>query len=751
MDPPEAPDDDVVVLQQGLNTSSRRRWLMNALPPVVAVAVSSVITMLALRLWRMHMGVPFEYGDDSLPHGMHLQQIIQHGWYWSDARLGAPFSQHFQDWPLPDLTSLVTAWVLALFTNNWAVIANGMFLLSFPLVALSAWWAARKIGVSPWTSVVVGVLYSLLPYHHVRGEQHLFLSHYYVVPLAIVLAVRAISGEALFRSNCRYRSNVFRYLSWRTVQTVVICAVVGFGGVYYAAFALLFVGTAVVARLLQTRQWRVLVPGAVVAGLIVVSALMAASPTILYHQGHGANVASVDRDAADSDRYGLKLAQMLAPSPGHRIDALNDFQNRYLNTFPLPSERGSSSLGTISSIGLLYLLVIAALTLVRPATLTGSRERRGQLALFTLVGLLVAIVGGISTLISLLLSSDIRSWNRMSIYIGFFALASVALLVDAGLKRLSRRHFSIALPIVVVALIGFGSLDQTNNEWIPAYKDVDAAYLSDQTYFRGIEASLPAHAEVFELPQMSFPEAPTLNQLEAYDLLKPYLHTSTIKWSFAGVKGRVESQWQNRLADVPAQKLPENLYAAGFSGLYIDRSGYADNGKVLEAALQAELGEQPVVDSTGKKAFYDLRAYGAKQPAAELSALHDDLLFPVAFVGQKHLFGTETDGAASWQWADGNSADLMVENSTSSSRVSRVTFGLKATTETPSDVTVSWPDGTTSHVSATSAGALVQRDVTFKPGDAKIGIKTEAPRVPAAADPRNLHFRVSDLDISPIG
>lgn len=751
IDPPAVAKDEVVVQDESIASESATSRLTRLLPPLFTVIASSVIVFFVMRLWRAHLGVPFAYGGDSLPHGMHLQQIIQHGWYWSDVRLGAPFSQHFQDWPLPDLTSLITAWVLALFTNNWAVVMNAMFLLSFPLVALAAWWAARKVGVSPWMASVVGVLYSLLPYHHIRGEQHLFLSNYYVVPFGIVLAMQVISGDSLFGSNRRYRSWLLSFVSWRSVQTLALCAAVGLGGVYYAAFALLFVGAAAAVRVVQSHNLRAVLPGALVAMFIAAFALVATSPALLYHQEHGSNLAAVDRQASDTDVYGLKLAQMLMPSPGHRVDALNELQNRYLGTFPLPGERGSAALGTIAVIGLLYLLVSAGLTLVRrPEEESLLQKRQGQLAFFGLLALLMGTVGGFSTIISLLVSAEIRSWNRISIFIGFLALVFVALLVDAMLARTSRRSIRLVMPVVVVALIGFGTLDQTNGQWIPDYKNVDAAYLSDQRFFEGIEAQLPEDARVFELPMMQFPESPPVANIGSYDLLKPYLHTEDLRWSFAGVKGRLESQWQERLVEVPAAELPKHLFAAGFSGIYVDRDGFADGASELETHLQSVLGAEPVVDSFGKKAFYDLRTYGALLPAGEVAVLHDDLVYPIALVGTKKFFAPESDGTDSWRWADGPRAVLEVDNTTSEPRLSRLSFEVRSATGAPAMFDVAWPDGTTQQVSVAGESQVVAKDLVVAVGDSSITISTTAPRLASSTDSRALHFRVSDVDVSPV-
>src|SRR5690606_9840846 len=96
------------------------RWL-RVLPSLTTFVGSALAAVFALQLWNAHLGIPFQYGGDSLSHAMHLEQLVQNGWIWDDDRLGAPFGQQMQDWPIGDVLSLITGWVIALFTSNWAV------------------------------------------------------------------------------------------------------------------------------------------------------------------------------------------------------------------------------------------------------------------------------------------------------------------------------------------------------------------------------------------------------------------------------------------------------------------------------------------------------------------------------------------------------------------------------------------------------------------------------------------------------
>jgi uncharacterized membrane protein YhaH (DUF805 family) len=728
--------------------SQRAPWWLRALPPLFSVVGSSLAVVFALRLWHAHVGVPLQYGGDSLSHAMHLEQVAKNGWIWNDNRLAAPFVQHMQDWPIGDILSLATAWVLALFTDNWAAIQNGIFLLSFPLAALSAWWAMNKLGVASWTASVLGILFSLLPYHFVRGESHLFLSNYYVAPLGLYLAVRMLDPESLFAAGDRFRSRWLRYVSWRSAQTVAIAVVVGLGGIYYAAFTLIFVGVAFVVRALRRRS---VVPPAVVGAVVVAVVVIVTLPTLLYQAEHGANTKAAVRNAYESDVYGLKLAQMLAPAPGHRIDAFDDYQQKYLDEFPLPGERGSAALGLIGSFGLLTMLGLALASLLRPPSGSFGESRMRQLSLFALVGFLVASVGGFSTPLGLLVIDDIRSWNRMSVFIGLCALAVVGFALDAGVRRLRARRTPIAVTVLAAVLV-VGYLDQVTPTWTPAYAAVDAAFLEDQKYFADLENAVGRGSSVFILPRVEFPESAPVGKVSSNDEVVPYLHTETIKWSFGGIKGRLESAWQSRIRYEPAGELATDLVAAGFQGVLIDRRGYADNGRALEDGLASVLaGVTPLVSPDQHHAFYDLRAHATHLDPRLIKDRKSALLYPAGVVNLVGFSEQEHEGSEHWNWAEGSRGEVVIDNTEGRPLKSRIRLQLQTATSAPSQFSIAWPDGSSQTVQSSGDEAVdIEHDVELEEGASRVVVTTNAEGLPPGIDARDLRFKLLYADVGEV-
>lgn len=130
------------------------------------------------------------------------------------------------------------------------------------------------------------------------------------------------------------------------------------------------------------------------------------------------------------------------------------------------------------------------------------------------------------------------------------------------------------------------------------------AVASDRELGRRLEASLPPGAMVFQLPVLGFPEVAAPQALNDYEHFRPYLATTTLRFSYGAPKFRARSRWQRDLEGRPMAETVPLLEAYGFAALYINRKGYSDRAEALlrelkdlgySRRLQGELDEQVVV------------------------------------------------------------------------------------------------------------------------------------------------------------
>ncbi|HET9324789.1 MAG TPA: hypothetical protein VFO03_13000 [Gaiellaceae bacterium] len=535
-----------------------------------AAVLGSLSAVVFLELWDADLRVPFAYSGDATLNQTLIKSVMERGWFYENPRLGAPDGQHLYDYPVLSGDSLHVAffWLAGLFTDDAALVMNLFFLLTFPLTAVVAYLVLRRLSVGPQVALVVAVLYTVLPYHFMRGEWHLFLAAYYVVPIGAYLALSVLDGRARI-----------------ALGTGALCALVAVasGSFYYSAFTVLLVVAASILRFVATRERRTLTVGGFFVVVILAVSFVQLTPTIVYRLKHGENDEVAQRYWFESENYGLKLTQLLLPVDDHRIDALASRKREYTQQIP-QTEAREATLGVIGSVGFLWLLGVALAACVGGARSEFFAPHR-RLAALTVVAVLVGITGGLSTLIAVVWP-QIRSWNRLSVFIAFFALAAVALLLEALRARF--RWPAAAFAALLLALLALGALDQTTATFIPPHRALKAEWQADQASISSVEGALPEGAKVVQLPYEPFPE-PVVGARPIYEPAKPYLHSSDLRWSWGGMRGRPED-WAAAHATKPAAELVPAAREAGFAAVLVDRLGYGDGGAATEADLNSVLG-----------------------------------------------------------------------------------------------------------------------------------------------------------------
>ena len=750
----DAPDPDPPASPVAPDRSPRRwSWAVEVLLYVAAAALATAIAARTLRLWEATWSVPFLYVGDAVAVQAHAKTVLETGWYETQPALGAPAGQQYHDFPTAENLHMLAFRALGWVLDDSGTVMNAYFVLGFPLAAVTGLWFLRRCGVSALGALVLAVLFAVSPYHFERSEGHLFLASYWTMPPALGVVVLALRGAPLWGRNRRVRGPA-SYLLGPGALTVVAMALLGTSSTYYSVFVALLLAAAGTLALVRDRHvGRFL--GAAGAGVALVATMVAnMAPDLLYARARDVNVLALSREPGEAEVFALKPVQLVLPSALHRFERLQGLRREYNETFPLPSE--SPALGLVAAVGLVLLLVFVAVAVVRPAldaagslaanpaenpggsTAARDAARRAvsrrqqvrrvalaQLAVLCLVAVLSATVGGLSSLIAVLLTDNLRGWSRMTIVIALLALAGVGLAVDAAVDlvgdRWRRRGVRpLAAVLAAGALLAVGTVDQTSPLYAPAYAANAEAYSSDGAYVAELEAELPAGAMVFQLPFIPYPESPDTNGVLYTDQIRMYLHSSDLRWSAGGIRGRPEADWGQLAAARGVDALVAQLAVAGFAGVHLDGRAYPDDGEQVAIELSTSLGPPLTTSSEGRYRYWSLAGvldalrddpeFGAEQ----LAELRQAVLEPVvAYLAPDFTGPGELAGRRIWN-SRLSSGDMLLDNPRDEPAQVRLTFSV-ASSSGDEAVEVTLP-GRDAERLTVAPEAAVSADLTLPPG-----------------------------------
>jgi phosphoglycerol transferase len=714
---------------------------------VIGVALSVLILAWVMKLWKADLSVPFNYFGDALFYGFVVKGTVENGWYLRNDALGAPAGLRMHDYPLAEGLNLLLIKALGLIRNEYGWVLNVFFLLTFPLTTVTSLWALLQWKISNFAALVGSLLYTFIPFHFIRGEGHLVVSTYYLVPLAITVALWLSLGKLYPGSNSGDKPSVKSVLRNRKVAlSVMFCLLfssVGQG--YYAFFSSFFILFAGITATICYRTVQPLIIGIILCGVIFIGLLANVAPHLIHFKKHG-SVNVTQRSAHEAETYGLKITQMILPMRKHRVPVFAKIAENYTSG-PLVNENRASALGLVGVTGFM-ILVIWFLFMKSDATsfnANGTNSIVHHLSLMNIAAVLLGTVGGFSALFALFISPQIRAYNRLSVYISFLSVLTIVLLLENLFRKFRRtRGAQSAYRALLVIILSIGLLDQTSAQFVPDYSYNKNDFGNDEEFVSKIEAVLPPGSMIFQMPYVPFPENPKVHDMADYELLRGYLHSKTLRWSYGAMKGREGDLW---LGDVHSRPLPELLQMiafAGFGGIYLDRIGFSDKAVGTEGQLTNLLGTQPLISRNGRLIFFDLTDFVSKlkhRYSNEQWALQSELAkHPLTFSWRGGFSDLEVAGESKWRWSSAE-GELWINNPLGRERRIHLEMELISGHTEFANMKIE-SSAFVDRLLVNNLGVKYARSFAVQPGSYVIRFSCDAQRVFAPKDERTLVFKV---------
>jgi hypothetical protein len=597
------------------------------------------VYILGLKDWDL--SIPLLYNKGDALWQLTLTKFLKDtGWVLTNPYLGAPEVAHWHWHSAAQTSALHSVLMLAIspLIDDPVRLQQVYYLLNFPLICLTSFLACRLLGVSRLPAFCVGLLFAFTTFR-IGVMFYVFLTSYFMVPLALVAVIWILSGKFAALVEVQERSSGWRQSALRLIRTrefllgLLFVALTAVSDGYYAFFTLLLLGFAAFARVLLG-DWRrplsLLPAGTYILALVAV-ALLLQLPLHNYKKTHwnefypnGIKDPVLTKDPVEAEVYSSSLKLLIAPIPQHHIKTLGRLGQLMLETSDgAKLFKGVSivPLGTLGSLLFwiaLFLLTIPALrkrlgSLTAsdswgPGPAVASQPLGDALLSLTFFIFLCAISGGIGTLIALVYPT-IRAYDRFALFLIFVLYLGAAWFVTLKLQRAGRQGRIVWAGLILVVTVA-ALYDQIPNDARKGSKLTKATFLAERQFVQKVEAALAPNAMVYHYPYSQYLRESKYYGWSSLAGIRLYLHSHQLRWSNGGGKNSPTDDWSFRISQLPPDNLIAEVEAVGFSGFVID--GTVVKADEYRSLLQsfANRGYTILEDAPSQFTFVQLRDPG---------------------------------------------------------------------------------------------------------------------------------------------
>lgn len=509
-------------------------------------------------------------------------------------RIGAPERSTLVETPFLDWIYVFEVWIISFFVENPGIISIVFLWTGYILASLTMFYLMKKLKFRDSISFVFALLFSFSTYHAYRGLVHGTLSNYFLVPVAVLLAVyiatAATDDTVLSMGPSQKRNKI-----WLGFLALLL----GFTNIYFVVFGLLLMAVGFLYRVIKggitKKQWKYLL----YPGLTIVGTGISLAPKVIFTLRHGETGVAV-RNFMDAETYGLRLLHMLLPAIFSKFEKWTGITNKYMMELSEVTESYHAAIGLIAVVGFFFLCGYLIVNYIKKDKVKDTLLHFS--ALSVLVCVLVAVTGGFGVVFNFFVLAEIRCYNRITIYIICLCLIALAALLQKYVKK------KPALAIMLAALLGIGWIDQVKvypSDYWEGRAEVAANY---ENFYSQVEDTMEEGDMIYQVPYVEFPESAPLNNMSCYKQLSGYVYTDTLKWSHGAMRGRnmkAAYLWKDNGL---SREFVDEIMQSGFEGVCIDLDGFKeDEWPSVIGFYSDDLGLTPIVSEDGKLYFYDLR------------------------------------------------------------------------------------------------------------------------------------------------
>jgi phosphoglycerol transferase len=561
---------------------------------LLQICVTILILALSLGLDSMDFSVPFNFWGDTLWQSVPIKSLIENSNPYFIPNLSAPYGLPSAGFPCITNLDWLVMKCIAFVNRSSGFVLNVFWLFTIILTSFSCSVSLHLLGLKKKIICsLLGISYALLPYAFFRNVAHINLVYYAVPPICLFVI---------------HLSRGFPKKNNREIFVVGILAIAtqGFGYLYYTFYTLILLFVSTLIGYCKNQDYRILKIGTLAIFVSMLCSVVNLTPTFYSWNKYGKPDQIGFKTSQESEIYAIKLRQMLVPNKDNCIPLLSLWgKNDASIPFPNENENKSARLGLLASIGFLILLLNIMGRLVLPNS--KRDELLDTLSAFTIFIFLVATVGGIGAIINQIIT-EFRCYNRISVFISFFALAGLAIWYEYVLTLVNRKYIKNIILMLGSGLYAIGIYDQLlDAKHLKQRLQTDSLKSQEiKSFVQKVEHALPIGSSIFQLPARPFPLDASNQQMLPYDHAYGYLNSDKLRWSWPSFTMR-HKNWQNTISELKGRTLLEALVISGFTAIWIDKNGYTDQASSVIDDLKSGGAVELLASQSARYVILDLR------------------------------------------------------------------------------------------------------------------------------------------------
>ncbi len=731
---------EIKMMEQG-EKMTIKKWIIDHRKSLISLGILyvfiGVVSAIAFHLDSLSAPIFYNNGDVVI----NLQGFAsadRGGSLFFNDRLAAPFDgadYGVQTSLCGDFVSNIIAWFIMLFTDDEIVCLNLVILIAPFLSATSAYICLRKMKVSEFSSVLAAATFALCTFYFKRLG-HTVLLYTFPIPIVALICYWIYTDSDFLVIN----KDFFKYK--RNIIALCLCFLVaGASLFYYQFFSCFFILVIGIAAAVREHSPRYILKSAVMVCGVLFCLLIYMLPYIISVLQNG-SVENQVRSFSEAEVYALQIIQLFMPINSHGIGLLEDLRGKFYGQAYFVNENETAYLGIWGIIGFIFLLVY-----LFAKKDNKSDKRLEMLSILNIFGILLGTFGGFSAIFSLVISSKIRGYNRISVFLVFFCCTAVSIAVDYLNEKIKSVKIRYVAAVGVSAFAIISVMEQIPEAYFGDFKQSSINALnSNRSFYSMVEETYSdtEEAMIYQMPFCKYPEG------GSYDQIVGSIFSDKLRWSGGALENTMESNWSKNESEKPIETQLEDAAILGFDGVCVYKNVIRDDAKFSRMIdeVGSLTGAQPAMKDDGSIAFFDIREY-AQRVIGSLSenelALKQQTLLNIYVEWSDGFYSYEESETDSWHWCS-STGRLMVNCESEAAEQTMIMSFTPATQYTEYYNLTIGINGNEYKYEVNCFSQEIQLPVEIKRGENIITFSTDAPKV-NNGDPRTLCVRLYNFSL----